>query len=109
MSINAIYIIKCKLCPNTYYIGETKCIKNRISQHINDIKNFIMYKKYTCVSLHFNLKNHNYKEHFSFFVFERSLEDRELRELKEKSLIFLFKKLNMNVLNDYIPSINALL
>ena len=36
----AIYIIRCKLCKDTFYIGETSNAIVRIQRHINDIINF---------------------------------------------------------------------
>ena len=33
----AIYIIHCKLCKDTFYIGETSNARVRIQRHINDI------------------------------------------------------------------------
>ena len=68
-SENLIYIIYCSFC-NFFYIGQTNKLKNRIYNHINDIKKFKPYSNSTTsVSIHFNLKFHNFVNHFSFFVF----------------------------------------
>ena len=107
-SVNAIYIIQCKLCKDTLYIGQTQEIKTRIRQHILDIKRFIPFVKKTCVSTHFNLVNHNFNENFNFFVVEDGLDDLDLRLKKEASLINLFKTLGANVLNDFIPNVYSL-
>jgi hypothetical protein len=56
---NAIYIIRCKLCKDTFYIGETTNVRIRIQRHLNDIINFVPFYIYTCVSNHFNLAIHN--------------------------------------------------
>ena len=60
-SINVIYIICCKL-SNAFYIGQTsRSVKKRINEHIYSINSFIpFHDKNTCVSIHFNLKPHNY-------------------------------------------------
>ena len=103
-SINCIYVIKCKLCYS-YYIGQTKNVKNRIRQHNLDIINFKPYFKYTCVSLHFNTLKHDYKKHFSFYILFSDIEDLDERLKKETFIINLFKNLGFNLINDYIPSI----
>ncbi len=104
---NAIYIIRCKLCKDTFYIGETTNVRIRIQRHLNDIINFVPFYIYTCVSNHFNLAIHNnYKlsELFEFFIFEtKNLETKEDRLNQENQLIQLFLSLNMNLMNDYIP------
>ena len=53
-------------------------------------------------------KNNLYEEHFKFFVIEDGLDDLDLRLKKEASLINLFKKLSVNVINDFIPNIHSL-
>lgn len=108
ISSNATYIIKCNRCLDTFYIGQTKNIKVRIRQHILDILNFIPFVKKTSVSLHFNLKDHCLTRDFRFFIVEENLLDLDLRLKKEASLIFLFKKLEVNLMNDYIPNIHSL-
>ena len=67
---NCIYIIECKLC-NAFYIGESGVeFKVRFANHMSSIKNFEPYniKKSTQVAIHFNLKNHNMREHLNFYI-----------------------------------------
>jgi hypothetical protein len=105
-SINCVYIIFCSLC-NAFYIGQTICIKDRIYNHIYNIKNFTPYTSndYKCVSIHFNLKFHNFKHHFSYFIIKTNLEDLEARLNVESFLINLCVKMNIKVINDFIPEI----
>jgi hypothetical protein len=64
-SVGVIYIIRCSLC-NVFYVGQTK--RNafqRIKEHLIDINKFIPFIRFTSeVGFHFNLKYHNYKNHF---------------------------------------------
>ena len=103
-SINLVYIIFCNKC-NCYYIGQTNNIKKRIYNHLTSIKKFIPFdKKNTVISNHFNLKNHDYSN-FSFYIIKKNIEHLNTRLKTESFLINLFIKLNMNILNDYIPFI----
>ena len=100
-----IYIILCKKCNNYFYIGESsRSVKERISEHINNIKKFIPYeKRVNSVSIHFNLLNHTLND-FSFIIYEKDLED-TIRFNLEAQMIHLFLKLNLNLINDVFPSI----
>ena len=50
-----IYIIKCSLCSNIFYIGESgRTVQERIYENIKDIISFKPYYKYKNVSFHFN-------------------------------------------------------
>ena len=96
-----IYIIKCHICPNVYYIGESgRTVKERIAEHINSIKNFKPYYSFKNVAYHFNLQGHNYLHHFTFFIFIKNCDDVFLRRMYEKQLIYIFKNLDLNLLND---------
>ena len=90
-SENCIYIIFCGLC-NAFYIGQTINLKDRVYNHIYCIKNFKPYllEDFKCVSLHFNLKFHNYKKHLSFFVIKNNINSLNLRLYIES-----FLKLNL--------------
>ncbi len=104
-SSNIIYIIKCKKCPSTFYIGQSsRSVSERIKEHIRDIKYFIPYEKHcTNVSYHFNLLYHNLND-FTFYIFSKDLEDKKYRLHIESKLIYLFKNiLNVNVLNTDFP------
>ena len=103
-SISCVYIITCKLC-NIYYIGQTNNLKNRIYSHLNDILKFKPFvKRNSCVSIHFNLKHHNFLNHFSFFILENNIETDQKRLRIETSTIYFFKKLEIKILNELIPS-----
>ena len=108
-SENCIYLIKCKLCLNYFYVGQTIDIGQRMKQHISDSLSFVTFVKYTSVSIHFNLKNHNIFEHFSFFVINSNLLKEKLTS-NENYYINLFKNLNMNLMNEKhkIPDIKYL-
>ena len=105
-SEKVIYIILCKCC-NSIYVGQTsKSAKIRLNQHLNDIKRFIPFKeRNSCVATHFNLKGHNYKKNFVFFIFKKDLED-QIRLNLETQIIHLFLRIKVKVLNDYIPKLN---
>jgi hypothetical protein len=104
-SKDLIYIIFCSYC-NFFYIGQTKDLSERIYKHIYDIKNFIPYtERTTSVSVHFNLKRHNFENHFNFFVYRHDIKELEIRLFNESFMINLCKKLNVNLINDHIPII----
>ena len=104
-SKNIIYIIYCSFC-NTFYIGQSIDIKKRIYKHLYDIKTFIPFSDgITSVSIHFNLKYHDYKHHFSFFVLKKDIVNLEERLNRESFLINLCKKLGVKLMNDHIPNI----
>ena len=107
-STNCIYILKCKVCKDTYYIGETDTFKRRFYKHCNDIKNFIPFYVYTCVSTHFNQTNHsnfNLNEILCFYIFHVDAINNKTNRLNiENDLINLFLKLNMKLLNFDIPN-----
>ena len=96
-----VYIIYCNLCTDVFYIGESgRSVKQRISEHIRDIKNFKAYYNFKNVSFHFNLLGHNYLHHFSFFIFIKNCMDKNIRLYFETLLIYIFKNYNMKLLND---------
>ena len=104
-SENILYFIFCSFC-NTFYIGQSNCLKKRIYKHIYDIKVFKPFsERITSVSIHFNLQHHNYKSHFSFFVFRKDIFDLNARLNTESFLINLCKKLGVRLMNDHIPII----
>ena len=102
---NVIYIIYCSFC-NTFYIGQSKDIKKRIYKHLYDIKKFIPFNNnITSVSIHYNLKYHNFKNHFTFFIFKKDILNLDERLNRESFLINLCKKLGVKLMNDHIPFI----
>lgn len=102
-SVNSIYILKCNLC-NAFYVGQTKNLKKRINSHLYNIKSFIPFNENnTCISIHFNLKPHNFIYHFSFYVFRSDIYELSDRLNIESFLINLFVKMKLNLLNDFIP------
>ncbi len=81
-------------------------IKKRIYKHLYDIITFIPFNDgITSVSIHFNLKYHDYKHHFSFFVLKKDIVNLEERLNREPFLINLCKKLGVKLMNDHIPII----
>ena len=105
-SENVIYILSCKLCK-MYYIGQSNNIYNRINTHISKIKNFTPFNNNNsnCVSNHFNLKFHNYKLHLNFFIIHTDMYNLKDRLNVEKFYIHLLNRLNINIINDFIPFI----
>jgi len=76
-SSNLIYIIICIKC-NIFYIGETSnTLCKRISDHLDDIINFIPFEVNTKkeVAYHFNLKPHNYLYDFKCLLFRDNFSD----------------------------------
>ncbi len=104
-SSNLIYIISCRFC-NMFYIGQTsKSARVRLNQHLYAIKKFIPFLHLTNeVGLHFNLRYHNYKDHFRFFIFKDNVKLLEDRLSIEKDLINLFIHFNPPLINSRIPS-----
>ena len=75
-SEGVVYIIKCSLCNVFYKIQTKRSCFERIKEHLRDIKNFIPYINVTSeVGFHFNLRKHDYKAHFSFFIFKKNIFD----------------------------------
>lgn len=103
-SLNCVYIIYCKFC-NKFYIGQTNNLKKRIYKHLYDIKKFKPFSyNSTSISIHFNLKYHIFQDHFSFFIYRNNLQD-QFRLNLENFLINLFLKLDLQLINDFIPCI----
>ena len=88
-----IYLIFCKYCK-FFYIGQSKDIKSRILRYIYDIKSFVKFsERNTSVSIHFNLKNHCYSNHFNFFIYKTDKDNLDERLYLESFLINLCKNL----------------
>ena len=55
---NVVYAVHCKKCKHIVYVGETETmLKDRIQNHLSDIRTFKKYDK--PVSIHFNSKDHS--------------------------------------------------
>jgi hypothetical protein len=111
-SIGFIYILICNKCK-CYYIGESfRTVKERISEHLNDINNYKISKttdiintiidddNWSNVAKHFNEKDHNIDEHFKFCIFDSNVINDECRLSIETDLINIFKSFNLKILND---------
>ena len=97
---NLVYIICCSFC-NSYYIGQTQSLKERISSHKSKIKNFILFSdQFDAISTHFNLKFHSLDHHFSFYVLQS--EPIESFERLNMEIFFininLFKNIKINLI-----------
>jgi len=79
-SKGVVYIIICGHC-NIFYIGETgKRAKERIIQHLRDIRKFIpFHSKSSEVADHFNIKGHNLSRDFKFCIFNKDIKDKTTR------------------------------
>jgi hypothetical protein len=107
-SKNLIYIIYCSFC-DSFYIGQTKELKSRIYNHLFKIKRWKLFDpNNTCVSDHFNLRFHNFENHFRFFVVVSDLKDLNDMLSYESFFINLMIRLipRHKVINDYIPSLS---
>ena len=90
---NIIYIIICNC--SMFYVGETGLsLRERATQHINHITNFIPYEKYENkeVAKHFRSKKHKLSD-FKICVFRSDLENQLVRKNLELDLI---NRLNLN-------------
>ena len=104
-SVNVIYIISCRLC-NSYYVGQTKYLKKRISEHLNTcIFNNSFGGNCKGVMNHFNKNGHNLEKNFCFYVFRTNIEHLYERLDIEAQLINILKILKVKIMNDLIPSI----
>ena len=104
-SINSVYIIVCIKCK-CFYVGETeRTIRKRIIEHLSKIRSFLKYGiNKNEVSLHFGNESHSVNRDFKFVIFKNDLL-REARKSIEADLINIFKRVNANIINDYIPNI----
>ena len=75
---NVIYIIHCSLCNSNYVGLTTNPIKQRMFNHLHNIKNW----KNTSVAQHFMTAGHNIEDHFKVAIIDSSkvLIDLKLRE-----------------------------
>ena len=112
LSSSIVYIIICNKCKN-YYIGESgKTVKERISQHLNDIKRFTKnldfslgnFNSCSPVAIHFSDTNHEVEKHFKFVVFNKDFSKEITRKSVESDLINIFQSLGQSLLNKHIPS-----
>jgi hypothetical protein len=91
-SLNCVYIIMCLKC-NIFYIGETGNLKDRISHHISNIKNFKNFKRpFTEISSHFGCLDHNI-EMFKWCVFKHNIFEKEFQSYNRKTLEQLLLRL----------------
>jgi hypothetical protein len=106
---SCIYLISCKKCTNYFYIGQTGCLKDRFYNHIRDITKFRRFTHCTSVSIHFNLKDHEFFKDLSIFVIKsftyNNHERNYQKELKirfgnENYFLNIFKRLEMNLMNN---------
>ena len=112
-SKGVVYIILCTKC-NEFYIGESgRSVKERISEHINNIKRFqknirkalIDLDKMSEVAVHFSLSGHHLDKHFKFCIFENNLINNNIRLSIETDVINLFLNSNNEILNKKKPGL----
>ncbi len=104
-SLNVVYVIFCRQC-NFYYIGQTKRLSKRIREHVlNCFLNDALGGNCSSVFPHFNLPKHHLKTDFRFMVFRSNIDDLHTRLNIEAQLIYLFKILGLNILNNFIPDL----
>ena len=92
---------------NIFYVGQSsKSARVRINQHIKAIINFKPFVNNTNeVGYHFNLKGHNYKRDFRFFIFNDKIIDKFKRLSIETDLINIIQVFNPPIINKMVPSI----
>ena len=100
-SKNVIYVIQCKKC-SLRYVGETsRKVKERIGQHLSNIR----LKYNTPISEHFNLNGHNILD-FSFFALvNNNLWTESKRKIVENKWIEKLKTLKPNGINTDINKV----
>jgi hypothetical protein len=88
-----------------YYIGETENLARRMKVHISSALSNSTSSNVTCVMNHFNLSDHNVLDDFRFYIFKTEINDKMTRLNNEAQLIYLFKHLNIDILNEKQPDI----
>ena len=107
-ALNCIYVLKCIKC-DLIYIGQTNNFYKRFNNHISIIKNYHKIannnNKNCCVEVakHFNSFNHNINNELKFYIFKNNIKSKENRQFIENDLINICIKLNIKVINEYIP------
>jgi hypothetical protein len=98
-------VIICKKC-NLFYIGESgRSAKVRLSEHLNNIDNYIKFGSHlTEVSSHFGQHNHDKNKDISFSILRKDVSDTFKRKSIEADLINVFKSFNIGILNDRQPN-----
>ena len=87
---------------NLQYSRETQnTFKQRISQHLDDIYNFIPFRRKFDkeVAVHFNLKGHNYLNDFKCAIYKDKLNDSLKRKSVEMDLINFLNKFHSTCIN----------
>jgi len=102
-SVNCIYILLCTLC-SSFYVGQTKNLEERIKTHLRSIRLNRSSSNCKCVFNHFNQNKHSIN-YFIFLVFKTDIIDLKERMNLEGNLIYLFKVLDLKILNESIPDI----
>ena len=99
-----IYIIRCLQC-NIFYIGQTNCIKNRISAHLRSFfPNSAENKFEASIAHHFKFNHPNLGSVFRFYIFRNDIFNVFDRLNLESQLILLFKHLKVKIINQRINS-----
>ena len=102
-SVNCVYILLCTFC-SSFYVGQTKNLEERIKTHLRSIRLNRSSSNCKCVFNHFNQKS-NSINNFKFLVFKTDIIDLKERMNLEGNLIYLFKVLDLKLLNESIPDI----
>jgi peptide-methionine (R)-S-oxide reductase len=80
----AIYIIRCTKCQINYVGMTTQMVKQRISNHVSNIKNH----KETSIAEHFNDSSHIMKEHFKIGILDCNINDINSLRVREGFWIY---------------------
>jgi hypothetical protein len=102
-----VYILYCNLCC-AYYIGQTNNFQGLISnflkqEKVNDLTNEKIRKFLTS---HFRTNNHNIMKNLTFWIYKEFDASSSMASLACQSfLVHLFTKLNVNILNIWMPDI----
>ena len=96
-SKNVVYLIRCRKCPDTLYIGETsQSIRNRITGHRQPINQKWTYLP---ISEHFNKSNHTCED-LKVTILKGNIYNISDRQIEEQRLISLFNSVSQGLNRD---------
>ena len=96
-SKNVVYLIRCRKCPDTLYIGETsQSIRNRITGHRQSINQKWTYLP---ISEHFNKSNHTCED-LKVTILKGNIYNISDRQIEEQRLISLFNSVSQGLNRD---------
>ena len=96
-SHNVIYLIRCKICPQARYIGETsQTLRGRINGHRQTIRDRNVFVP---IGEHFNTPGHSV-DHMGITILKGPISDTTDRRIEEQRLIAIFNCLHEGLNRD---------